>query len=299
MSYMKRIGAFVASVAFTVLSFQASAQTNNLTFTTFNIAWYGLGGSMKNTPADEYRNKAIKSFIAKELAKTDVFSFQEIVDVAGLKKNLLPAGWDCESYDHESEKHQHVVLCHRPGLQFSREPSDDNDLIDDVARNDGHSRPALHVIVSDSSGRAITRVIGVHLKAFPTYAVTRYSQAKKIGMYLQAVADPKLPVVILGDFNTYPAQTNGKDSDDNLNIQTVLNKYQPGMREVEAPFQNSYRTKKLNSHFDRIYRSGNVSVISKASAYSACNSTDLTEITAYNETISDHCPVSATLKFTR
>lgn len=277
----------------------SEATATNLTFTTFNIAWYGLGGSMKNTPADEYRNPALKSFIAKQLAKTDIFSFQEVVDVAGIQKNLLPTGWKCESYEHENEKHQHVVLCHRAGLQFSREPSDDNDVIDDVARNDGHSRPALHLIVSDSTGRAITRVIGVHLKAFPTFALTRYSQAKKIGMYLQTVADTKLPVVILGDFNSYPANTNGKAADDNLNIQTVLNKYQPGMKEVAAPFINSYRTKKLGSHFDRIYRSSNVAVVTDAQVTSACNSTDLAEIVTYNEAISDHCPVSATLKFTR
>jgi endonuclease/exonuclease/phosphatase family metal-dependent hydrolase len=280
-------------------SAQAETSSTNLTFTTFNIEWYGLGGSMKGSLQDEHRNDSLKKFIAKELASSDIISFQEVVDVDGVKKNLLPAGWGCESYQHASEKHQHVVLCHRAGLQFNREPSDDNDIIDVVAGNDGHSRPALHLIVSDSSGRPITRVIGVHLKAFPNYAVMRYSQAKKIGMYLQTVADTNLPVVILGDFNTYPAKTNGKDDDDALNIQTVLNKYQKGMSEVKGKFINSYRTAKLGSYFDRIYRSANVSVVNEASAYSACNSKDVSVIAAYNETISDHCPVSATLKFTR
>lgn len=298
---MKRFFLVFALSAMVGLTAQAApkAASTTLTFTTFNIAWYGLGGSKNGSLENEHRNTAIKNFIATELAKSDVISFQEVVDVAGVKANLLPKDWNCDSYDHNDAKHQHVVLCHRPGLQFSREPSDSNDIIDDVARNDGHSRPALHLIVSDASGKAITRVIGVHLKAFPNYAVTRYSQAKKIGLYLQNVAEKDLPVVILGDFNTYPAKTNGKEADDAVIIQSVLNKYQTGMSEVPAPFTNSYRTTKHGSHFDRIYRSGNAAVVKDASTYSVCNSADRAAITAYNETISDHCPVSATLRFTR
>ncbi len=298
---MKRFALALVLVALGFSAHADSASTTSnldLTFTTFNVEWYGLGGTKNGSLADEHRNAALKSFISNQLSKSDVISFQEVVDVDGVSKNLLPNGWKCLSYDHADSKHQHVVLCHRPGLQFSREPSDDNDIIDDVAR-DERSRPALHLIVSDDKGKAITRVIGVHLKAFPNYAVTRYSQAKKIGLYLQSVADTSLPVVVLGDFNTYPAQTNGKDQDDSLNIQTVFNKYQPGMKEVTGSFANSYRTPKLGSHFDRIYRSANTSAVSQATAYSICNSSDRTAIASYNETISDHCPVSATIRFTR
>lgn len=299
---MKRLNPlifFISVIVFCQTGYSSDFRGNSttLTFSTFNMAYFGLGGKMSGTPADEKRDSSFRNFIASEFPQSDVISFQEVVDIERLKANVLPKGWDCITYDHVDPKHQHVVLCVRAGLQFQHEPSDNNDIVDDVAYNDGRSRPALHVIIADKSGHAITRVLAVHLKAFPNFSLKRYHQAKVIGMYLQGVADPALPFVILGDLNTYPSEQNGQQLDDASAIQTIFNKYSPGVAEVKTSSKYTYRTQKLASYFDRIWRSSTIEEVRPANVYSVCSSTDLKAIEKYNLALSDHCPVTATLSF--
>jgi hypothetical protein len=147
-----------------------------VTITTFNIAFYGTGGKLNGTPEDEKRDPYLKSFIKNSIPISDIFVFEEIVDVPRVK-TLLPADWNCLSYESRYASHQHVVLCHSDKYTFIREATDDNDVIDEVAGERGTLRPALTAIVADQEGNQLFRIVGVHLKATPTYAATRISQA--------------------------------------------------------------------------------------------------------------------------
>src|SRR4051812_13643824 len=93
-----------ALIALTV-GIQAKAATQaTLKISAFNIRYYGLGGAMAGTPADEHRDGYLREFISSELAGVDVMAFEEIVDVERLQKNVVPAGWGCVSYKHNEEK---------------------------------------------------------------------------------------------------------------------------------------------------------------------------------------------------
>ena len=269
-----------------------------LRFTTFNVEWYGLGGDLNGSPSDETRDPHLRDLLQNKIPASDVIAFQEIIDLKRLQANVLPKGWTCLTYEHADAKHQHVAICARPGLQLMHEPSDDNDVIDEVAVNE-RSRPALHLIVGDKAGRPITRVVGVHLKAMPNFATTRYFQAKVIGDYLLKVADPTLPVVILGDFNTYEVAETKKSEDDEIAISEIFARRLTNATEVKAKFESTYRTPSLSSHFDRIWIAGKVKQMEDPSVYFICNlnKSQTQAIKNYNKLISDHCPVSVALKF--
>lgn len=292
MRAMFRSTVFVALFLFTQIGSADEIAAKKYKVTTFNIEWYGLGGSPERN-AGEHRDKNLKNLFKSRLSDTDVLVVEEVVDLERLETNVLPEGWLCKTYYNRNPTHQHVGICIRPGLQLMSEPSDDNDIIDDVASDQERSRPALHLIVANNSNQPLFRVIGVHLKASPDYSKTRIEQAKLIANYIKDLRS-NLPVVITGDFNTFnKSDTRQKANDDEL----ISNIWRPiGLSQFVGNYY-TYKTPKYSSHFDRFWVSGNVKVESAPTTQPECQYNqkkpdELAKIKAYNRDISDHCPVT-------
>lgn len=275
-------------LSFSTLKAYESPKT--ITVTTFNIRFFGL------YPDSDNRDLVLQEFLNQSIPKSDIISFEEIVDVPRLKK-LLPVGWDCLSYDHSDVKHLHVMLCHSPAYRFSKEPTDDNYLIDEVAGPKGNLRPAVTAIVTNLKGNALFRMVGVHLKALPEYSKARVAQTEIIANYLGKLKNSNLPVVIAGDFNTFSAPQNQETENDTDLILKTLNAQQLDMKIIANPFftfRNSYG----QGLFDHFYLSDGLSASRPLKIFDICNAATTTgtgtlDLAYYNKNISDHCPVSA------
>jgi len=272
-----------------VLSLSSSWANEKFTITTFNIRFYGLH-------ADEGREPYLQKFLKESVPTSDIIVFEEIVEVPKVK-NLVPTDWDCISYDNAAPGHQHVVVCHSSRLQFMKEPTDNNYLIDEVAGPTNSLRPAVTAIVADKSGKQLFRFVGVHLKAVPDYSKLRVEQSEMIANYLSKVQNPHLPIVIAGDFNTYKAPQNRENEDD---IKLILNAFNSTALEMKHisnelfTFRNSYG----QGQFDQFYISNNMKATKPLKIYDVCNTTNTNgegtmNLDYYYKNISDHCPVTA------
>lgn len=287
---------FLSASLFLVSAFSFAGESQSITVTTFNIRFYGLGGSMKGTPQDETRDADLKKFIANYIPETDLFVFQEIVDVNRLVQKVLPKNFECISYDNNNPRHQFVVLCHKTtNLKFKEDPNDPDSIIEEVSNQAGsnRSRPAVHTLVTDLKGNILLRFIGVHLKAFPTESATRIKQVKAIADFLKA-SKIKAPVVIGGDFNTY--------DQDHLQFNQVFKSRGLALKEAANPSDYTYRNEDYQSKFDRFWISSKeLKQADKAVVHSACNAevlkseSNFRDPAFYLEAISDHCPVTVKL----
>ena len=213
----------------------------------------------------------------------------KIVDVNRFTQNVIAASRRCTSYDSADPKHQHVVVCVKPILNFEKLHSDTNFTVESVAM--GFLRPAVNgVIKVASSGQAIAYLAAVHLKAEPDSASTRKSQIANLAAHIKNNVDAEMPIVILGDFNTLdvePLEFQGLFDDAKLDIAEVPN-------ENEFTFNDVRRHKK----FDRVWVSNSIDVVQQPAVLGPCNN-DSNEsadvIRKYNKTVSDHCAVKVSL----
>jgi len=167
-------GSILLTPLFPISSFSLTITGNqaNLKVTSFNIRWYGNGGSFR--PKEEQRDQDLKHFFDTELKDSDLIMFQEIVDVVRLQ-NIFGTSRECTSYDHPDPNHQHVVVCVNGDILFGLEPGFQNHALEDLALT--RYRPGLHGLVqAKSDRRALLHMIGVHLKAHPNHSKTRYTQ---------------------------------------------------------------------------------------------------------------------------
>jgi hypothetical protein len=292
-----------------LFSFNAFAFTLNgvaeskrkVTITTFNIAFYGLGGSPEGSSQTEMRDPYLRAFIKNSIPTSDIIVFEEIVDIERLK-TLLPGKFQCLSYENRSATHQHVVICHNDKYNFVREPSDNNDIIDEVAGERGTLRPAVTAIVTDLEGNALFRIVGVHLKAIPNYSATRVNQSGIIGNYLGKLKSSKLPVIITGDFNTYPSPANEQEENDTELILNALNISQMGFKRIPNDLFTFRDVKYGQSQFDQFYLSSGLKATKPLRVFEVCNdelgaAQKSMDLPTYNKNISDHCPVTAEISF--
>lgn len=305
--YISQILVTALAISTMGLAPQAEARTTparKLKVATFNIKWFGLGGEMTGDPQDESRDTSLRDFFDEYLADTQIIAFEEIVDVARLERRVLPRAWKCVSYDRANSRHQHVVLCHSPDVEFVQEPTDDNWEIEEVAYEGERGRPAVRVLVREKDGPVFARVIGVHLKAYPQETELRTQQAKALSEAIKredAARSRSLPTIILGDFNTYPTPANNKNEDDTQILSRAFRSARLGLSHVTNPNRNTFRSGSSTGQFDHFWVSTDVSVLGTPSVWKACNNgnTDSAEgfenIQTYNAEISDHCPVKATL----
>src|SRR4051812_38926083 len=91
-----------------------SLQAASLTVTTMNVEFYGLNND------NAQRDPAINEYLDENDLRSDVMVFQEIVDVERLKEKIVGPDYTCISYESRAHGHQHVVVCHRPTVQFER-----------------------------------------------------------------------------------------------------------------------------------------------------------------------------------
>lgn len=278
-------GRLLVSVGLTigVVAPAAAGPRTTLSFTTFNIRWYGLNGSASGQVGSESRDATIRKHLEDYGLLTDVLAFQEIVDVAGLTR-ILGAEYSCESYDHPQPRHQHVVVCVKGALRFVK-AEDDNFIMEDVSLE--HHRPAVHGWVTTSRGRKLAHFIAVHLKAMPDETATRLTQIEIIGDAL-ANMSVKLPTIITGDFNTY--------EDESSQMHDRFLQRDLGLAEVEFPEPYTFRTSRYQSKFDRVYASG-LTFTTTPQVVGPCNGTPTRqELDRYYDEVSDHCAVTWTVR---
>lgn len=294
----------VLSLSFVLASFSfANAASvdakvpTNVTIATFNVKWFGLGGTMDGSSEKEKRDPTLKKFISEQVLPADLIVFEEVVDVPRLQK-LLPAKWDCQSYDNPERTHQHVVLCASEKLKLKLVNYDNNNTIETVAINGTKSRPAVRMNVTDTQGKVLFVLVGVHLKAYPEESKTREFQAGEIAKDIARLG-ANVPVLITGDFNTYPAEQNGTEEHDIDMIQTNLNQMGAGFTHVPMTEKYTYRSGSHKSQFDHYYIRGAMKVVSAPDVFDVCNASatgqEFMNISYYNKNVSDHCPVKMTV----
>ena len=259
-----------------------SALAEPISITTVNIKFYGQNRT------NDSRDARIREFFTLTGVYSDVFAFEEIVDVVGLEKNLLQDRYKCHSYDHSNRGHQHVVVCVRNGLSFVVANDDSNYAYEDVALT--NLRPAVHGILVNAGGRELAHIVAVHLKAMPNDGATRNRQVKLIADNLSNRGDD-LPVVFLGDLNSY-----GNDVE---KFAQIFNESGISLEPLPMPFY-TFRTSRYQSIFDWVLVTGDVESTTPVRVSGPCNDswssgTAFDDLAFYNEKVSDHCPVSTTL----
>lgn len=294
---------FKVAVYFTtlILSSQVYAGVNQtIKFGTMNMEWYGIGGAMSGEPSDEYRDPFFKEFFAKYLADVDVLMLEEVVDVGRLSQ-VLPDR-TCTSYESNDYKHQHVAVCLKPGFRFDKEADDDNYAFEDIARmGNSRLRPALHGVLKRADGSPVAHLIGLHLKAMSTEGEMRAQQVDLLALRIRDLKD-QLPVVMMGDMNTFPGNKAGTKVADVDTFKKIFKDRKVNMTFLETAAPNTYKSFPLASKFDHIVVSDGVKQVGDVSVFIACNQPErnaprFESTEFYNRVISDHCPVTVSLEF--
>lgn len=276
----------------------ATATADQLRIATFNIRWYGIGGDL-DAPKPEHRNPALRAFLADHLADAEVIVFEEILDVEQLRAEVAPAGWSCVTYASTAPQHQFVVACHAPSLVLTREADDDDFGYQPLAMSS--LRPAVHGTLREAStGKPLAHLLGVHLKALPNATAQRLEQAEILAQRLEtleAIGD-ELPVVVLGDFNAHRAIDSKQAADDWFLIDDVFASHQLALDWIDYPFANTFRDKT-----DRGFRLDHMwlgrATASEVTVAGPCNlpwASGQAAIETHFDTISDHCPLIATVE---
>lgn len=266
----------------------AFARAGQLRVSTFNIRWYGLGGSKQGEPVDERRDESLRVFIDKALGKSDVIVFQEIVDVARLKRKVLGAKYKCASYAHDDPKHQHVAVCYKEKYVLAREEGSRSYIFKEMAL--GTLRPAVLGLLRTTDGEPVAHLIGIHLKSSPGFSEVRRKQAELLSEHLRHLGD-KIPMVLLGDFNSYDTQ----DGSDELKFEEIFARN--GLKHVRNKHAFTYNSVRYKGRFDHIWASHFAHPESDVEVLGPCNSDDEQSVEKYNHAISDHCPATVTLSW--
>lgn len=269
-----------------VLSLSTAAAAE-LRFSTFNIRWYGLGGSGEGVPGREPRDSYLKRFVERALGESDVIAFQEIVDVARLKREVLGKEFKCVSYAHPRPTHQHVVLCYRRELTLSLASGEGDYLLEDVAH--GKYRPAVLGLLRGATGRPLAHVVALHLKAGPDHSELRLRQAELVARAVARLSREGVPVIVLGDLNTHKAGPVDDEPRFDRLFATV------GLERVPNAERYTYRSRRFRGRFDHIYVSQGLAPTGRLVVDGPCNRSDEEAVYRYNRAISDHCPISVTL----
>ncbi len=289
---MKRTFVLLGAVLLFALTSPAQTKVN---VTTFNMKWFGIGGDPNNIQS-EYRIPSMKDFISKYLGFTQVFVFEEVVDLATLKQ-ILPPTWQCVGYKHPMENHQHVAVCAAKALVLDKVPYDTNFVIEEVAAESPRMRPAVRVDVKErKTRRTLFTLVGVHLKAMPNETARRISQAVAISKDLMKIP-AQVPVVITGDFNVYEKADTGLKQDDIDLIQRALNAGTRGIAHVpHKPNAKTFRSERYRNQFDQFYVRGPIQVAENPFVFPVCAATldgpGYFNFDFYYKNVSDHCPAA-------
>ncbi|MBL7544761.1 MAG: hypothetical protein JNL11_13170 [Bdellovibrionaceae bacterium] len=278
-----------------VLPWSAFSQQKAVNITTFNLKWFGIGGN-PNASQKEFRIQTVKTFINTYLNQTHLFVFEEVVVVEDLIP-LLPAGWQCISYNHDQPLHQKVVLCGSPAIKLTKVSYDDNYTIEEAQAGNPNLRPAMRVDVLEArTNKNLFTLIGVHLKAMPEQTNLRLQQAVAISKDLARLPQGR-PVVLTGDFNTFLKSETKLPEDDMDLVLKALNSVSKGfVRVPHQPNTYTFRNPEFRNQFDQFYVRGTMRVAAIPNVFPVCsaaqNGTGYMNFEFYYKNVSDHCPVT-------
>lgn len=280
-------------VAF-VLPWSAHSQTA-INITTFNLKWFGTGGSPSNTQK-EPRIPYIKNLISSYLANTHIFVFEEVVVVNDLLQ-ILPQGWQCLSYAHPQPQHQKVAICATPAVTMAKVNYDDNFTIESVQVGNSNLRPAVRIdIIEKKTNRNLFTLVGVHLKAMPNETSMRVQQSIEISKDLARIPLGK-PVVIVGDMNTFTRSETKQAEDDVELLLKAFNSSAKGILRVPHKANTyTFRSPEYRNQLDHFYVRGSMRVTAYPDVFPVCsanqNGSGYMNFEYYYNNVSDHCPVT-------
>ncbi|EQC47985.1 endonuclease/exonuclease/phosphatase family protein [Bacteriovorax sp. Seq25_V] len=282
-------------IIITVFAMAALHANASLKITSFNLKWFGSGGELSGKNSDEYRAPWLSEFIAKYLSTTEVILFQEVVDTQKLINLMASLNFDCHTYLGSGSRHQHLVLCHTDKYSFSPEEGDDNNIFEDIATINGSKlRPAISGVIKEKkSKKFLAHVLGVHLKAGKREGQMREIQTQLLTERIKSYKD-KLPVILLGDFNSYPKEFSGAPVGD---LERMDELYQEvGLKRVKHNFKNTFKSFNYGHLFDHFWISNQLNIKS-VDVFEACNNNNsklyrYRNLSFYNRFISDHCPIT-------
>lgn len=285
------------SILFLSIFFQFSlsaANAQKVNITTFNIKWFGLGGSMWNSPETEFRQQYIKRFLDQELPSSNIIVFVEVTNPELLSK-IVADRFDCVTYARDSIRHQRIVTCYNPG-KYRVEKYDEDYIIPEVALDNPGLRPATQVKICSLNGKCFLQLIGVHLAAGPK-TEKRVEQMNLIAENLKKQTKI-LPTVITGDFNSYSTHQNGLAEDDMSLFEKTLSSTNTSFKSITRSI-NTYNTGERGRAYDHIVISSDITY-SRVTGYKACEKNpNLNEkfipYYSFSRYFSDHCPVTAQL----
>ncbi len=249
-----------------------------LSFSSFNIRCFGLGGEYNGRFRDEKRQFDLKNMFHDTLKNIDVMIFQEIVDVASFKM-LIPNNYNLYHYDHEYERHQNVVFAVKNNHQVIKK-----ELIPCVAIDDTVSRPAFHLEI-DVENNGVVNMVGVHLKSGSYHTNTRLKQVKAICDYIDLM-NKKTPFIIGGDFNTHRIESSEMDYDDLDYLSEVFSTV--GIKWVENKIP-TFQTSWSQNIIDHFFVSNSLLKKSEIEVFDLA--TKKMTFENYYQKISDHVPI--------
>lgn len=274
---------------------RSNTESAAVVVTTFNLKWFGIGGT-PTKPEPEHRIPYVRDFLAKFFRSTQVYVFEEVVDLRSLA-SILPSGWRCSSYKHSMSVHQYIAICASADFSLQRVTYDNNNTIEEVAEGSERMRPAVRMDLKEKrSGKILMTIVGVHLKAMPEETSRRIMQAKAISADLARVPQER-PVLVLGDFNVFLKSETGLKEDDNVLVQAALNTISKGfVRVPHRPGTYTFRNTKFRNQFDQFFARGPLRVDQFPYVFPVCSATQegsgFFHSTFYARNISDHCPAS-------
>ena len=260
--------------------------THALTVTSLNIEWFGRGGTIAGTSADEYRIQRLRDFLLVQIPVSDVLVFQEITDVE-LLEGSFPE-YECKTYDPRAN-HQHVVLCALP--KFNSEFFE----IKEVDLGSYGLRPGSGITI-EYGKRGLFRkkktldIVGVHLKAGRFESDVRLEQINEI------IADESLgkKAIILGDFNSYPKES----TENELGDEELINQILAPLGFKQAQYSGATYLSRFERRFDHAWYKG-ISLTS-TKVFGPCNEESVARpydnFGFFNRFISDHCALQLVIE---
>ena len=290
---MTQVTRLLLLILFILAASASQAKTTQLTISTLNLKWYGLGGFMWNAPEMEFRQDNFKKFLSQELSDSDIIVFSEVVRNEDLL-DLVSDTMDCALYDGGRERHQHISICYDRN-KLRAEKYDEDFVIQEVdLGSTGFQRPAIQAKICLKRGPCLLQVIGVHLAA----GLNSEKRAEQVQfIHANLIRQRKmLPTVITGDFNSYIKQQSGLEEDDMTTFEKILSAGTRRFRSVTGHI-TTYNSGDRARAYDHIVTTSDIRTLSTR-GYEACSrkpnfNKKFIPFSSFRKHFTDHCPVTA------
>jgi endonuclease/exonuclease/phosphatase family metal-dependent hydrolase len=253
-----------------------------LEIVTFNIRCFGFDGDYFAKNKAETRINKLKDFIEQNFPQTDLYVFQEIMDLSLLHK-ILPPDFDMVHYEHDYKRHMHIVFAYNNKYTFKNLKT-----IPHTALDETKSRPVLYGLLVEDE-KPLAHIIGVHLKSSYEHTDKRINQCQLVFDFVQNL-DSQLPIIMTGDFNSHFKAKTTKQNDDLYYFKNIF-KNQLSLIEHGQP---TYLTSNDNIQLDHFWTRG--AKVLKSEVYNLDNYSKNNTFQKYYSEISDHLPVKTIIE---